>query len=137
MKRILSHVWFLIALIYVFPVALSSVRAHDVPTNHHRVETIDACEGSSQGLMEERQQPLGEAVLRSNLPQRLGMSRPPRVHPSQGGNSARHLSLNLSNYSFNQIKNASLLLCNDLSCLDIEAMSPRLYYVIALRRILC
>lgn len=87
-------------------------------------------------LAEEPQAPVG-SFLRSMSSPRVGSSRPSRLLPNQGGkpthHSGRWVNKKWSNFSNGFI----LLLCKSLNASRTTAASQRLYYVIALRRLLC
>lgn len=137
MKNHLSRFYVIVVVFCSVSVSFEGARAENIPdANHQQGDNIKTCDGWDRGWMEERQQPIDGSITESSQPSRVGTLRSSRVLPTNGGNTGRNNSLN-SNFQFNLFKFASLLLCYEKSCLRLEVVSPRLYYVIALRRILC
>ena len=88
-------------------------------------------------MMQERQMPLAGIVITAKNGERIGSSRPVRLNPTNGGKPSRTLARWISNKSFH-LSNLHALLLRRIDCgRGVSAASPRYYYVIALRRILC
>ena len=137
-KRWLLRIWLVAALFCGFSDSLSWVRAQgSVSHSEGREECFQRHDGLVRSLMEERQRPLGEVLLKSNQTQRVNASRPARLLPTHGGKPGRSLFGYHANHSFNPSKYALLYLRQNTIRLWAGIASPRFYYVIALRRILC
>jgi len=138
MKRWLLRIWLVAALLCGFSDSLSWVRAQgSVSHSEGREECFQRHDGLVRSLMEERQRPLGEVLLKSNQTQRVNASRPARLLPTHGGKPGRSLFGYHTNHSFNPSKYDLLFLRQKTIRLWAGIVSPRFYYVIALRRILC
>lgn len=86
----------------------------------------------------EEPQPLIEAVFRSTpSSHRIASSRPSRLLPTHGGKPTNHPSRWAKGESSNPLKHALLLSCRCHRWHFATVASPRLRYVIALRRLLC
>lgn len=85
----------------------------------------------------ERQMSLAGTVISAKTGQRIGGSRTFRVHPSNGGKPGRSFGYWSDGYSFQHSKFFDLLRHRIYCDSRVGAASPRLYYVIALRRLLC
>ena len=138
MKRSLLHIWIVVTIICAVSVALESVRAQAIPATipkqGENIEANDKLYGEWSG---NKERPIENTVLASNHAQRIGVSRTPRPSSNNGGNSGRNFYLQKANNKYNLLKFAAQLPGHDFSWTHWEAVSPRLYYVIALRRILC
>ena len=89
-----------------------------------------------QHILQERQMPPAGALITTKTGHRLGSSRPVRLYSSNGGKPGRILGRWTSDHSYQLSKYFALL--HRMDCgLRVVAASPRFYYVIALRRILC
>ena len=98
-------------------------------------EQIRQSDGWVKQVAEEPQGPI-ESVLRSaSSSHRVASSRPTRLLPTHGGKPGQHHWV--ASGLFNLFKYAHLQLCRDFDCRRVVAAPPRLYYVIALRRLLC
>ena len=132
------RIWLVAALLCGFSDSLSWVRAQgNVSHSGEREECFQRHDGLVRSLMEERQRPLGEVLLKSNQTQRINSSRPVRLLPTHGGKPGRNFIGCHTNHSFNLSKYALLFLRQSAIRLWAGIASPRFYYVIALRRILC
>lgn len=88
-------------------------------------------------LMQEQQKMPAGFVITAKSGERIGSSRPVRLVPTHGGKSGRMLS-RLTSASSTHHSNLYSLLFRLSDCgIRVGAASPRFYYVIALRRILC
>ena len=138
MRRWIVQIWLIAALLCGLSNSPLWVRAQDVVSrDHHQEECVQRYDGLTGSLMEERQQPLGESLVKSQQSQRVNSSRPARLLPTHGGKSGRGLGLGIQNNSSNQFKYFHLCRCLDIFKARTGVASPRFYYVIALRRILC
>ena len=100
-------------------------------------ECITKHDGLHRYIMQERQMPLAGIVITAKNGERIGGSRPVRLIPTHGGKPSRTLWRWISNKSFH-LSNLHALLLSRIDCgRGVSAASPRFYYVIALRRILC
>lgn len=136
-KRLLSF-WIVLAIVCIVSVTNESVRAQSmlVKDAQHEVN-VEAYNKRDRGCNETKQRTAENTFIESNHTQRIVSSRNPRLSSNNGGSSGKEFYLQKSNHKYNLLNIASLLLCYDRSGSHIEAMSPRLYYVIALRRIIC
>ncbi len=138
MKRRLLYFWIVVAIVCIVSVTNESVRAQGMPIKgaQHEVN-VEACNRCDRGCDETKRHPTGNACIESSQSQRIGSSRNPRLSSNNGGSSGKELYLPKTHDKYNLLNFASLLLCYDSSRSHLEAESPRLYYVIALRRIIC
>ena len=88
-------------------------------------------------VAEEPQAPIGAAWRSVPSSQRVGSSRPTRLLPTQGGTPTHHTGRWARNEWLNPSYGFVLLSCKSLNSSRTMAASQRLYYVIALRRLLC
>ena len=140
MKKRFLHIWIVWAVICIASVAFESVRALTLPAENNRNEAsveISDCDECGRGWHEDRGCPMGNSFVESSHSQRVGSSRTPRLSTNNGGSSGRDLYLQKTQDKYNLLNFASLLLCYERSRSLSEVVSPRLYYVIALRQILC
>ena len=138
MRRWIVQIWLIAALLCGFSNSPFWVRAQGVVSRgHQQEECVQRYDGLTGSLMEERQQPLGESLVKSQQSQRVNSSRPARLLPTHGGKPGRGLAQGIHNNSSNLFK--YLFLCRGLDIYKARTgvASPRFYYVIALRRILC
>ena len=100
-------------------------------------EQVTAYDGLTKGVMEEPEGQYSSPLLRSQPQQRVGSSRSSRVMPTHGGKPGRNIGGWNNHHSYNPL-NFTHLAQSELTTRSAEGVaSPRLYYVIALRRILC
>ena len=81
--------------------------------------------------------PMGAALRSMPSSHRVASSRSARLLPTFGGKPGQQNGHGAANGLSNLLKHVFLQLCRDARRPRIDAASPRLYYVIALRRILC
>ena len=134
----LIRVWLIALLLCCLPITDFGVQVEaGVCGEPIKKECVTRYDGLQRYTMQERQMPLAGAVLTAKTGQRVGSSRPVRMHPSNGGKPGRILGRWTADESYQLSKYFALLL-NRMDCgLRVGAASPRHYYVIALRRILC
>ena len=137
-SRRLIRVWLIVLLLCSLPItdfgaqARSEVRGESI-----KKECVTRHDGLQRHTMQERQMPLAGAVITAKTGQRVGSSRPVRLHPSNGGKPSRMLGRRTADESY-QLSKYFVLLLHRMECgLRVGAASPRHYYIIALRRILC
>ena len=88
-------------------------------------------------ILKEQQAPLTSAVRSDNSSQRVNPSRTIRLLPTNGNNPNR-CNGRCSNYSlYNHPLYATRFLCHAAQGMSAGVASPRSYYVITLRRLLC
>lgn len=107
------------------------------PYNNEYKEYSKALDNQSNSLIEKRQQPFSEAFIKSNSAQNVNASRPTRLLPTHGGKLGKTLGQGNFSYSSNLLKQFCLCKFICFSQTYKGVAPPRLYYVIALRRILC
>ena len=137
-SRRLFRVWLIALLLCCLPVTDFGVQAQaGVRGESIKKECVTRHDGLQRYMMQERQMPLAGAVITGKTGQRVGSSRPVRLHPSNGGKPGRMLGQWTVAESYQLSKYFALLL-HRMDCgLRVGPASPRHYYVIALRRILC
>lgn len=139
MNRFILRLCLTIAFLCILPRTIQSLKGEGAISHTESAKeeaTYQNC-GLIHHLELQGQLPSAGVVLTAKNSHRIGSSRPVRLMPSHGGKPGRSLGYWASNYS-------SYL--SNLSCLHLSkaafrsqtwAASPRYYYVIALRRILC
>lgn len=138
MKRWGLRIWFLAVLICSFSCSLSWVRAEGlVLQGDEHKEYIKQHDGLVNLLTEKRQQPFGEALIKSESPQNVNASRSTRLLPTHGGKPGKSIGNGSHSNSSNTLKRFHLCKFVGTSQTRMGVASPRSYYVIALRRILC
>ena len=99
-------------------------------------ELIEQRDGWLQRIVEERRNIPADALRPSSSSSRLASSRPVRVLPTHGGKPTHHSGRWYQDYSSNLFYIA-LQSCPNRYQLCSTVASPRLRYVISLRRLLC
>ena len=136
MKRFLLRLWLLALLLCAIPSPVSWAMAQGIPAyGQQREERIGQQDDLLRAFAEEPQPPINSLFVQSNPSQRVGSSRPTRILPTHGGKPGRNIG-NV-HHSSHYYQHVSLQLCYRNSTPGAVAASPRYYYVIALRRILC
>ena len=137
-KRFLLRLWLIAALLCGGADSFGWVRAQKHAVDkHQKDEQITQNDGQVKNVMEEPEAPYSSPLMKSQNQHRVGSSRPARVLPTHGGKPSRSLDQCNNHYSYNSLNYIHLAL-TELSVHGAEGVaSPRLYYVIALRRILC
>ena len=134
----LFRLWLVVLLLFCLPVTYFGVQAQaGVRGETIKKECVTNHGGLQRYMMQERQMPLAGTVITAKTGQRVGSSRPVRLHSSNGGKSGRSFAHWTDSDSFQLSKFLALLLRRTDCRLRAGAASPRSYYVIALRRILC
>ena len=100
-------------------------------------EQIQQSDGWLRQVAEEPQSPAESALRTAPSSHRVASSRPNRLLPTQGGRSSHHHGRWASGSLFHLYKYPPLRHDDDFVRLHRASASPRLYYVIALRRLLC
>ncbi len=134
----LFRLWLAVLLLCSLPVTdFGAQRQEGVCGESISKECVTKHDRLHRYLMQERQMPLAATVITAKNGERIGSSRPVRQNPTNGGKSNRTLWRWISNKSFH-LSNLYALLLRRIDCgRGVSAASPRFYYVIALRRILC
>ena len=104
------------------------------PNNEEQIQCHD---DFVNHMAEEPQAPLGVAFRSVPSSHRVTSSRPTRLLPTHGGKPTSHSGRWAKNEWSNLSNGFALLLCKSLNSSRTMAASQRLYYVIALRRLLC
>lgn len=135
MKRLITHIVYLAALLGALLMPANG-RAGGVVTGKQQGELcIDRYDGHLRLVTEERQRPT--TVQNGRQSERVGSSRPTRLLPTHGPKPSRGVGRWMDSLSSNLIKYDFLRLVVGRLSAGRGAASPRSYYVIALRRILC
>ena len=100
-------------------------------------ELIGQHDGWLQRIIEERRNVASDALRPSSSSSRLASSRPSRVLPTHGGKPTHHFGRWYHQDSSNLLLYSALQTCPSRYRLCATVASPRLRYVIALRRLLC
>ena len=138
MKRYLLRIGLVVTLLCGLSDSLEWVSNQEgVANKHQQEEQITQDDGYVKNLIAERQRPFNSTLVKSQNQQRVGSSRPSRIIPTYGGKSGK----NLAHWANQQLDNTLNIIYLPLQltkiCSGHGIASPRLYYVIALRRILC
>ena len=138
MKRYLLRIGLVVTLLCGLSDSLEWVSNQEGVTNkHQQEEQITQDDGYVKNLIAERQRPFNITLVKSQNQQRVGSSRASRIIPTYGGKSGK----NLAHWANQQLDNTLNIIYLPLqlikTCSGLGIASPRLYYVIALRRILC
>ena len=137
MGKIARHIRLVIAMLFIGICHYGGVQAENIgrqPQNNAQVSRYDNLINS---LAEERNQPLSVVFDTDEGAQRYSSNRNPRLIPTHGfgpNNGSGHFSGKYQ-YSLKNIK--FLHLCRKNCVRQTGGASPRHYYIIALRRILC
>lgn len=100
-------------------------------------EQVQRYDGFLNHAAEEPQAPVGAALRSVPSSHRVGSSRPTRLLPTHGGKPTYHFGRWAKN-EWSNLSNAFFLFSYKNVCSSrAMAASQRLYYVIALRRLLC
>ena len=139
MNRFLIRLFLILAFLCNVSVPGMDVRAQGFLSTEQQKneEQIKQNDGYLKPVAEEPQSPV-EVVFRS-VPSshRIASSRPTRLLPTHGGKPTNHGGRWAKGESFNPLIFPSLRSCRQFCWHSATAASPRLRYVIALRRLLC
>ena len=137
MRRVI-RLFFILAFLSGILGSGISVRAQGfLATEQKSEEQVKQNDGYLKPVAEEPQSPV-EVVFRSApSPHRIASNRPTRLLPTHGGKPTNHGGRWAKGESYNPLISPSLRSCRRLFCHRTTAASPRLRYVIALRRLLC
>ena len=100
-------------------------------------EQIKQSEGYVKDVAEEPRCPVEVVFLSGSSSSRLATSRPPRLLPTYGGKPGKFHGRWAADGLSNPYKHLLLQKCWSHILLRTSVAPPRLYYVIALRRLLC
>lgn len=139
MNRILMHIFLIVTLLCSLLGFSNRVKAQShVETRGAKSEhQIKQDEGYLGTFAEESRNSI-EATLRSTpSSHRISSSRPTRLLPTHGGKPGEHYGQWIENAIFNRLNTFYVQSCYDLYRINMVVSSPRLRYIIALRRLLC
>ena len=138
MKKLILHITLTIAMLCGLCMSPSqAVAQHDVSGEQGRQECVARQDAMHAGNVEERSFTSSGAVLRTGSQYRLSSSRPTRLLPTHGGKPGKNHFRNAENNNPFYISETSHFLASVSILLRKAVPSPRSYYVIALRRLLC
>ena len=140
MNRILMHIFLIVTLLCGLIGSMARVKAQSyVETGGAKSEhQIKQNEGYLGTFAEESRNSIEVAFRSTPSSHRVASSRPTRLLPTHGGGKpGGHLGHWTANVVFKPLKKALLQPCHELYYLHMVVASPRLRYVIALRRLLC
>ena len=100
-------------------------------------EQVSRNDGLYHQMADEPRSPVEAGLRQAPSSHRLASSRPSRLLPTHGGKPGKHPGRWSSDGSSNPFKYAQRQWCRTLLWYRTIVPSPRLYYVIALRRLLC
>ncbi len=133
----ISYIWIVITMFFGLSNTSTSVWEEDIAVNETEEESVvKSCE-EEHGILFDGEQLPYSLLLNAPDNQRLGNSRPTRPHTMGGGKNGKFINYwePTDSYCF------LYFLCLFFLCACIlvqrRIASPRFYYVIALRRILC
>ena len=139
MNRFLIRLFLVTALLCDCLGSGTGVRAQgfvskDEQNSEHQIKQHD---GYLKAVAEEPQSPV-EVVFRSApSSHRVASNRPTRLLPTHGGKPGKYHGRWAADVVYKPFNRVLLQLCWGLSRLRTVASPPRLYYIIALRRLLC
>lgn len=138
MNKLLRHLIVIIALLCGLLGSGIRVKVQEVATNQVVGEVRSMRPDRQDRLWgEEPQSPLSDSMRKPPSSHRIVSTRTSRLLPTQGGKSGHSSDRWANGHSSNLLNHLPSLLCQSPLWLGIVAPSPRLYYVIALRRLLC
>lgn len=138
-NRFLLRLWFAIAFLCVLPETIPGLGGESAIGNPEPAKEESICQNFrlNHHLELQGQLPPAGVIVSAKNSHRIGSSRSVRLMPSHGGKPGRSLGHCSSGYSSYLSNLSCLLLHKAFSRLQMWAASPRYYYVIALRRLLC
>ena len=152
MNRFLNRLFFVAMLLCGFHGSQAGVRSHGnwdngqengSPRLKSRIgakdiqEQIRTNDGWMRQMAEEPQSPIEPSLFSTTSSRRVISSRPTRILPTHGGRANHHHGRWMTDGIFNYCNSLPLLQCHGFISQNWASASPRLYYVIALRRLLC
>ena len=138
MNRFLTRLFLVAMLLCGFFGSKIGVKEQSIVGNAQKSEEqIKQNNGWLRQVAEEPQSPVESALRTAPSSHRVASSRPTRLLPTHGGRPGHHHARWSTNGLFNLYKYQSCLQCYSSVSLHRISSSPRLYYVIALRRLLC
>ena len=138
MNRFLIRLFFFLAFLSGILGSGMGVRAQGfLATEQKSEEQIKQNDGYLKPVAEEPQSPVEVAFRSVPSSHRIASNRPTRLLPTHGGKPTNHGGRWAKGESFNPLISPSVRSCRRLFCHCTTAASPRLRYVIALRRLLC
>ena len=138
MNRFLIRFFFIAMLLCGFLGSGMGVRAQGIVVgNQKSEEQIRQNDGWLRQVAEEPQSPVESLLRTAPSPNRVFSSRPTRLLPTHGGRLGQHHGRWSADGLLNHYKYLPCCQCYGLVSLYRASSSPRLYYVIALRRLLC
>ena len=134
----MTRILLLIALVCNFLGSGKGIKADGIvyerPDGEEQIQRYD---DFFNHVAEEPQAPIGAAWRSVPSSHRIGSLRPTRLLPTHGGKPTHHSGRWARNEWSNPLNGCFLLLCKSINASRTMAASQRLYYVIALRRLLC
>jgi len=121
-------------LVFLFGLNFSSTVACYALSESNECSRIESSD-DIHNIIDDLSQIPDEAILDSEVPLQVFDSEPERIQTSNGGKTDKHFASG-GNISTRQ-KLFSRIVCRNAARLRADAASPRFFYVIALRRILC
>lgn len=126
------------ALLCGFFGSKAGIRAQGIVCGEERNDAqICANDGWLKQVAEEPQGPIGASLQDASSSHRLASSRPSRQLPTHGGRTGHHHGRLVADGLSNLYKYHLCWQRCSIVNFQILSSSPRLYYVIALRRLLC
>ena len=132
------RLFFFTALLCGFFGSKAGIRAQDIVCSEEKNDAqICANDGWLKQVAEEPQGPIGASLQDATSSHRLASSRPSRQLPTHGGRTGHHHGRLVGDGLSNLYKYHLCWHCYSFVSFQRLSSSPRLYYVIALRRLLC
>ena len=138
-NRFLIRLFLVAALLCDFLGFADGVKAQGIAVTDEQTseEQIKQSDGYLKAVAEEPQSPV-EVVFRSApSSSRIASNRPTRLLPTHGGKPGKHHGRWAADEVYKPFNCSLLQPCRGLYRLSTVVTPPRLYYVIALRRLLC
>lgn len=137
-NRFLIRLFFVAMLLCGFFGSRTGVKEQSIVGNVQKSEEqIKQSDGWLRQVAEEPQSPVESTLRTAPSSHRVASSRPTRLLPTHGGRLGHHHARWSSDGLFNLYKYQFCSQCYSFVCLHKISPSPCLYYVIALRRLLC
>ena len=137
MNRFLFRFLLLLTLCGILGVDSQTKAQVIVPENSGKESRIERHDSQALDLLEERQRPILPAFRQSPPLHRVSSTRPSRIMPTYGGKNGRSMGVRKITSSFHFHFYACWVRCLRCQQLMARTLSPRDYYVIALRHLLC